>query len=148
MTRKECVLQEWILGLSWKKQTVLMECIRAPDSKISLRFKQITTFIRSVVLKNADPTTDFMLNAELPEYAGIVREFERLPLHMSHHIFMTLEVIGYDHPDEEIRRISFEFYQDGVHSQHLNIETKEEYENRMKTRAYDTYKPRGSGEGK
>ena len=119
-----------------------MECIRAPDTIISLRLKQITTFIRSVVLKNADPTTDFMLDAELPGYAEIVREFERLPLHMAHHILMTLEVIGYDHPNDEIRKISWEFYQDAIHSQHLNVETKEEYEKRMKSRAYDTYKPR------
>ncbi len=136
------MLKEWVLGMSFKKQTVLMECIRAPDNYISPRFKQITTFIRAGVLKNADTTTDFMKDAELPDYAGIEREFERLPLHMAHHILMTLEVMAYGHPDQEIRKMCWQFYEDSVHSQHLNIETKEEYEKRLgQPRAYGTYKP-------
>ncbi len=138
----ECVLQDWVLKLNFKKQTVLMECIRAPDTPISLHFKQITTFMRAMILKNADTTTDFMKDAELPDYASVEREFERLPQHCGHHILMTLEVIGYDHPDSEIRLKAFEFYQDGVHSQHLNVEAEDEYETRMKPRAYGTYKPK------
>jgi len=139
--QRGCVLLPWVLRLPWKKQTVLMEMLRAPDAPISLRFKQIITFLRSIILHNADRTTGFMLDAELPDFAGIQREFERLPQHCTHHVIMTLQVVTYDYPDEEVRRKAFEFYKDAVHAQHLNIETKEEYNIRLSDRAYDTYKP-------
>jgi hypothetical protein len=127
-----CVLQDWVLQTSYKKQTVLVECIRAPDVFISPKFKQVTTFIRSVVLKNADPTTDFMKDAELPMYAEVEKEFERLPLHSAHHILMTLQVIGREHSNSEVKVESLRFYADAVHAQHLNQESTKEYEMRMK----------------
>lgn len=148
MKQEGCVLLDWVLGLSWKKQTVLMEMLRAPDYPISPEVKQIITFIRASILHDADSSTAFMLDAKLPSFSKIEKVFERLPQHCTHHILMTLQVIAYDHPSSAISYPALEFYRNAVYASHLNIETGEEYNERMKNRAYDTYKPGERGENK
>lgn len=133
-TLKTCVLQEWVQALSWKKQTVLMECIRAPDVPASKELRMIFRYFRSVILKDADPTSDFMKGAFLPQYDVIMREFERLPLHCAHHVLMALEVIGYDHPDENKQSECWMFYCDAVKEQHFEIEGRVKYNSRMESK--------------
>ena len=141
----DCVLQDWVVGLGWKKQTVVMEMTRAPDCSVSVQAKSLITFIRGTILKNADTTTDFMRDAVLPGYKDIEREFERWPLHVAHHVLMALQVIGLQHPDTEIRLAAYSFYRDAVHAQHLETEPDGDYERRMLSGAYGTYKG-GRGE--
>lgn len=132
--KNRSVLQDWIINLSFKKQTVLLGAIRSPDNLTTLKIKSITTWIRRVVLKNADPMTGFMhgsLNS-LPLFEHIDREFERLPLHAAHHLILAMEVIGFEHPNQEIRETAWKFYQDAVDAQHLNPETRDQYESRYK----------------
>lgn len=126
------VLQEWLEQLSWKKQTVVLTALRSPDSIHTLKLKQVTIWIRIHILKNADPMTGFMHNTlqSLPLFESLDREFERLPLHTAHHIMLALEVIGFDHPTEEIRTVAWKFYSDSVRAQHLNPEIRDQYEAR------------------
>lgn len=126
------VLQDWVCCISWKKQTVLLVSLRSPDTLTPLSFKAITIWLRTHVLKNADPQTGFMHGnlQVLPLFEHIDREFERLPLHMAHHIILALEVIGFDHPDPEVQAAAWKFYHDAVDAQHLNPETRDQYESR------------------
>lgn len=129
-----CVLQEWTQSLSWKKQTVLLTAIRAPDTLTTLQIKQITVWLRAVILKDADPMTGFMhgaLRGGLPRFEQIDREFERLPLHCAHHLILAIQVIAFDHPDEQMQREAGAFYNAAVEAQHLNLETPSQYERRM-----------------
>ena len=54
------VVQEWLSGLSWKQQTVLLASFRgcdgAPKNDLS---KTFTRFMRATLLKNADPRSTF-----------------------------------------------------------------------------------------
>lgn len=126
------VQQEWVTKLSWKKQTVLFGAVRAPDVVTTLNLKKVTTWIRSIVLRNADPMTGFMHGAllELPLFEQLDREWERLPLHSAHHILLAMQVIAVEHPDPEIGRDANKFYMDAVDAQHLNAETHAQYEAR------------------
>jgi|PlaIllAssembly_1097288.scaffolds.fasta_scaffold27568_6 hypothetical protein len=128
------LIQDWLSNLSIKKQTVAIGAIRSPDTVFSLKLKQVTVWIRKHLLNNADPMTGFMhaALAELPLFEQIDREFERLPLHAAHHIMLAMEVIGFDHPDPEISLTAMRFYSDAVRAQHLNPETRDQYEARYK----------------
>lgn len=130
--KKMSVLQEWLEPLSLKKQTVVLGALRAPDTLTSLAFKAITVWIRRNVLKNADIGTGFMhsMFQSLPFYEQVDREFERLSLHTAHHIMLALQVIGIEHPDAGIKETAWKFYTDVVREQHLNPETKDQYETR------------------
>lgn len=128
------VLQDWIDDLSWKKQTVLIGAIRAPDDLHTLKVKQIVTWVRAVVLRDADPMTGFMhkaLDKGLPLFEHIDREFERLPLHAAHHLILAMQVIAYEHPSAEISGEALTFYHAAVDAQHLNPERRTQYEARM-----------------
>lgn len=128
------VLQPWVEGLSWKKQTVLIGSIRAPDNIHTLPIKQIVIWLRAVILRDADPMTGFMhgaLRKGLPLFEHIDREFERLPLHAAHHIMLAMEVIAFEHNDNEISGEATTFYHAAVDAQHLNPERRAQYEARM-----------------
>lgn len=124
------VLQNWVCDLPWKKQTVLIGAIRSPDVLTTLKFKQVTTWIRSKVLEDADPRTAFMRDATLPKFEHVEREFERLPLHCAHHILLALQVILFDHPDSLVQYEAEEWYRQSLMLQHLNPENRGQYEAR------------------
>jgi hypothetical protein len=110
----------------------MLGAIRAPDNIHTLKIKQVTVWIRNHLLNNVDPMTGFMHGAlgELPLFEHMDREFERLPLHAAHHIILAMQVIAFEHPDEIVARNAEKFYRDAVDAQHLNPETREQYEAR------------------
>jgi hypothetical protein len=126
------VQQDWVQELSWKKQTVMFAAFRSPDTLNTLAFKKITIWLRIHILQNADPQTGFMHAnlSTLPLFEHVDREFERLPLHTAHHIMLAMEVIGFEHPDAAVRMTAWKFYADSVDAQHLNPETRDQYESR------------------
>lgn len=127
------VLQPWVEELSLKKQTVLIGATRAPDVLTTLKLKQITVWIRAVILRDADPMTGFMHKAlrELPLFEQVDREFERLPLHVAHHILLAMQVIAFEHTNPEQSRAAWNFYLQAVEAQHLLPEPHSMYEARM-----------------
>lgn len=128
------VLQDWVCNISWKKQTVLLGALRAPDVITTLAIKEITIWIRLHVLENADPMTGFMHGSlqKLPLFEHIDREFERLPLHCAHHILLAMQVIAREHPELDIASNVYKFYHDAINAQHLNVETRQQYEARYR----------------
>jgi len=53
-------------------------------------------------------------------------EFGHLPQHWYSHAMHGVEVIGYRHPDGEVRSMAFRLYTDMVTNMHLHIESEEE----------------------
>jgi hypothetical protein len=127
------VLQGWVEDLSWKKQSVLIGAVRAPDVLSTLNVKKITVWIRAVSLRDADPMTGFMhgaLRDGLPLFEQIDREWERLPLHVAHHLLLAIQVIANEHPELPLRVEALSFYNAAVDAQHLNAEGRAQYEQR------------------
>ncbi len=132
--KNSSVIQDWACGISFKKQTVMIGAVRAPDTVFTLRLKQIVIWIRATFLKDADPMTGFMHKAlqKMPLFEHVDREWERLPLHAAHHLLLALQVIGWEHPTQDIRNTAITFYNEAVYAEHLNIETKIQYEDHYK----------------
>ena len=128
--KDNAVLQEWVCQLSWKKQTVMLGTIRSPDVPFSVEFKSITTWLRANILENADPVTAFMRSPLLPRFDHVEREFERLPLHSAHHILLAMQTISFEHPDQLVRYVAEEWHRTAVLYQHMNPETRAQYEAR------------------
>ena len=130
MGKCSSVLQEWVCALSWKKQTVLIGAIRAPDLPISAQFKRVSTWLRLQILENADPDTGFMRDAVLPTFDDVEKEFERFPLHCGHHILLAMQVIAFEHPDRGVRWMARDWYFLALRLQHVNPENLGQYEAR------------------
>jgi hypothetical protein len=58
-------------------------------------------------------------------------EFGHLPQHWYSHVMHALEIIGYHHPDKNIRAVTFALYIAMVKNIHLNPETEDQLLNRL-----------------
>lgn len=136
MERGECVVQEWLyLNCSWKQQTVVLCALRGCDGLIKGNpTKVLSRTLRNVVLKNADDSTSFMYNKKITDKQ--IRDFtdylDSLPVHYVTHFTHGIEIVGYYHPDEEIRKMWNDIYLVICRNFHMTPETKEENKERLK----------------
>jgi len=132
------VQRPWLYYLPWKMQTVVNQGLRAPDSAFAPKIKIICRWMRSVCLSNADENHTFMCRKEsLPSYEDINHELNYLTLHFVTHFLYALEIIGYKHPDEEIKQTAFNLYKNVVE---LHMHFMVESEQRLNTRLADVSK--------
>jgi hypothetical protein len=123
------VLLDWVMGLGWKMQSILLSGLRAPDTKTSAT-KRICRWIRGVCQNNADPSKGYMEpqmpSAELRN--ACMDELEYLPCHYVHHFADALRVVALYHPD-----VTVQFFASSVHTEiaveifHFKPETDEEF---------------------
>ena len=130
---KQPVQAWWTLQLSWKKQTVMLQGLRAPDTHFCKNIKIVSRWLRSIVLNNADKNHSFMCRKNsMPEWEDLENELNYCSLHFTTHFLYCLEIVGYKHPDKEIRKIAFNYYEALVHYMcHFNIETEKELDTRL-----------------
>lgn len=98
------VLQDWVMVLPWKQQSILISGMRGPDSSPPPEVKKLGRWMRSVAQHNADPTKDYMRGAgALPELdvKGLDAELHGQSSHYVHHLADALAVIAYGHPEFE-----------------------------------------------
>ena len=130
------VVQEWVNVLTWKEQTVLFCAIRGTDSFGSKDLKLITRWIRSIVLNNAAPNKTFMKETNFRDINIIADEnplvFDMIPVHYFGHLLHALEIIGYEHPSDNIKIKSITAYNNLCTYLHLNPESKIEMMARLK----------------
>ncbi len=129
-------LQEWMDELSVKKQTVMLMALRGPDVGMSKELKPLIRFIRSIVLINADPTKNFMQNVDFMTIKEMEHQnpavIDALPGHVIHHLCLALQVIGYDHPDTDIRTKALSTYKDIGHVLALVPMNEKQYRSRLR----------------
>ena len=131
------VLQDWVMELPLREQGTVLTAIRGCDLTPKLPYdsseRQIVGWIRYCILNPADPREVGIHGAffqhDCPDFKW--SEFGHYPLHWVTHVLHTLEVIGYRHPDETISGMAKHHYFNGVHSFHLNPETKEQMIERL-----------------
>lgn len=140
------VLQPWVEKLSFMKQSVLIAGVRGPDgiqkdhiAKVLLRWFRrcimYSAFEGNIVTNPyQDGGGSFMgpctmdLEEAVDQY---LRSVDELPHHFQLHFMHGAEIIGYDHPDEQIRKWWHKIYCRIVRDAHLNIETKEQMDYRL-----------------
>lgn len=139
------VVQEWVAeNCSWKMQTVLLAAFRGcdgvPKHDIS---KVFTKNMRASLLKNADRDSGFYGTlgfAVTKENKKLIDGFfidcskgslDQYPVHWMMHLLQAAEIIGYKGPDG-LNDYWMYFYKAGVSALHLNPETEEQLDERLK----------------
>ena len=125
------VLQDWMVNLPWKQQSVILSSLRGPDTSRPINVKKITRWLRSTTQYDADSSTDYMKKLELPTPDELNEALEYCTIHYVCHLMHSLEIIGYNHPDESTRKIASNYYLGLVKALHLNPETKEQLNKRL-----------------
>lgn len=123
----------WLFTLPWKIQTVINQGLRAPDSHFCPNIKIVSRWLRSVSLRNADDTHTFMCRKdELPTIENLENEMNYCSLHFVTHFLYALEIVGYKHPNKEIRKTSFQYYKRFVEEIcHFGLETEKQLDIRL-----------------
>lgn len=154
------VTQPWVHHLTLMQQTVLLTAIRGPDGIAKYHdVKFLIRWLRRCVLLSAldgavlstpyepgggsftGPSFDAGSAAFLPSFywpermeqvlAAYLRSVDELPHHFQMHFLHAAEILGYKHPQGEIRKWWFEVYQRLVHDLHLTIETEAQLDYRL-----------------
>lgn len=102
------VTKSWIKDLTWKQQTVLLTAIRGCDNRpVTDPAKPIIREYRSIILHDAVPkeNTDngFMHKFTQEEREKFIDTVEEYPTHWFTHFLHAVEIVGYKHPDKDIR---------------------------------------------
>lgn len=148
---QESVLHEWVHGLTFQMQALLLTAMRGPDENNKYNAaKAIIRYLRGTICKPAgewDKTNnnDFMWGEYVQEWPKSISRVElfqkyadafwsdhdEYPHHFIMHLVHCAEVVAYKHPDESIRVHWKMFYSDACVAFHMNPETAEEMDKRL-----------------
>lgn len=142
--RPRSVLQDWVLALPLRFQGTLLTAVRGCDLEakhwVSTGVayspgRRLTAFIRYCFMHAADlrevDSEEGAFFQSSPPYPFKPSEFGHLPQHWYAHAMHALEVIGYHHPDAEIRDQAYLLYYRMVRNLHLRPESREEQWTRL-----------------
>ena len=125
------VLQDWMGELSWKKQSVILSSLRGPDNIRPPLTKKVNRRLRQITQNNADSSTEYMQHVDLPSVEDLCGELEYTTVHYFCHLMHAMGIIGYGHPDDEIKIKANNYYLGLVRALHLNPETEEQLNKRL-----------------
>lgn len=153
------VLQDWVADLTFMQQTVLLTAIRGPDgvAKYSPPKMLLRWYRRCVLLSSMEAEGQRVLRTPYaygggsftgPSYepTGLVhdwrplmsdrvseylRELDAIPHHFQLHLLHAVEILGYKHPDDDVRTWWRETYLRLVHDMHLWPETEDQLDLRL-----------------
>ena len=126
------LLKPWVHNLSLKMQTVLMTGIRGSDSRYMENCKTYTRWIRAQCVENADMSTKFMKDITLPRLEDLEKELDYCTVHFFGHLIHCMTIIAYKHDDSQVRRTAWYHLYGLTGILHLQPETEEEINNRLK----------------
>lgn len=147
---KRCVLQEWVLGLSYMQQSVLIAGVRGPDGirknhpvKVLCRWLRrcflISAFDGKAILDPYAPGGgSFTGPCKTDQVTGLehaiqlyLESVDEIPHHFQLHLMHAAEILGYKHPAPDIREWWNKFYLKVVKDAHLNPETVADMDDRL-----------------
>jgi len=131
-------LRKWVEDVSWMQQGVLFSSIRSADGvEHEDNSKIIIRGYRNVILKPAHNVGSFL--GKIPNQKQLeeaMRKFEKgfgqYNSHFVLHLVHASEIIGYQHPNADISKTWGDFYFNMCKEMHLNPETREQIEMRLK----------------
>jgi len=142
------VLQEWVCGLSFMQQSVLISSVRGPDGfDKDSDTKPIARWYRRSILISAfdakalnDPyeTGGGSFTGPIPENTTMdivlknyFNKMDSVPLHYYTHFMHAGEIVGYKHPDKFVRDFWNNFYIMCVNKLHLRPESEKDMDERL-----------------
>jgi len=145
MKKRESVVRKWVEeSCNWKQQTVLLASFRGCDGlpKNDLS-KEFTKMMRATLLQNADKSSTFFKDNAILDIKSkeSIDDFfidcsrgslDAYPVHWLMHLLQAAEIVMYKCPLEPYVEYWGYFYKTGVNALHLNPETEEQLDNRLK----------------
>ena len=145
---KGSVLQPWVMCLTLMQQGVLLAAVRGPDGIMKDHpVKVLLRWYRRCILKDGlsgEIITDAYAEgggsfagpcphgSHIEGYCGeYLRHVDELPHHFQLHLMHAAEIVGYKHPDEDLREFWQTFYSMIVKDAHLHGETEKEMDHRL-----------------
>ena|ERR1700761_6880998 len=137
----ESALHDWIAALPFTQQALLLSIVRGPDGCGKYNSaKPMIYYMRGVIIKpayNWDGTNnnDYMWGDYthfMDDANNLMSDVDSYPHHFLMHLFHCAEVVGFKHPDALISQCWLRFYYDACSSLHMNPETLEQFNNRLK----------------
>ncbi len=150
------VTQAWTHDISMMQQTVLLAAIRGPDGtpKYGSGAKMLLRWLRRCVLLSAidgevltnpyNPNGGSFTGPSIPEdevdhwtegmqvhVMDYMRQVDALHHHFQMHFMHAVEILGYKHPDSDIRLFWYLIYLRLVNDLHLHPESKAELDARL-----------------
>jgi hypothetical protein len=130
------VVQVWLSELNWKQQTVVLTALRGCDGiEKENPSKVLSRLLRGDILMNADNSSSYMKKFTAWEVNESIKklfdDLDRYPIHFITHLCHAAEIIGYKHPDENIRRFWFSVYLEFCMAIHVNAETENQLDERL-----------------
>jgi hypothetical protein len=131
-------LRDWVEEIPWMQQGVLFSAIRSADGiPHEDNSKIIVRGYRNVVLKPAHNIGSFLGKIPTQEklqeaMENFVHGFGQYNTHFVLHLVHGAEIIGYQHPDDKISETWGDFYSEMCRAMHVNPETKEQMNKRLK----------------
>jgi len=129
------ITKEWLDYCTRKQQTVLLSSIRGCDivdkndiSKFFIRK------LRSTVLYDAgDVDGEFMQDIITDDMVyEFCKSLDKYPIHFILHLVHASEIIGFKHPDQDIKGWWGDLYLEFVHCFHMNPETEKQCDFRLR----------------
>ncbi|WP_217647039.1 hypothetical protein [Planctomicrobium piriforme] len=148
-------MQAWTETIPMMQQTVLLTAIRGPDGvpkygsvKMLLRWFRRCVLVSATdgkVLENPydsnggsftgpsvgliiDDQWEYLMDTHCDEY---LRSLDGIPHHFQLHLLHAVEILGYKHPDERIKRWWHKLYVRLVNDMHLHPESESELDGRL-----------------
>lgn len=132
------IIQEWVSKLSLRHQGVLLSAVRGCDFATKEdSSKKLIRVYRSVILeafsgKKSSSFIEYVSVEETKERMKyFLNSFDHYPMHFLLHFIYAAEIVGYKHPEKEIRKLWNWFYTTLIHLIHLNPETEEQLDKRL-----------------
>jgi hypothetical protein len=132
------VVKEWVAELPLKQQAVLLSAVRGCDGKPKEDpSKPLTRAFRSLLFHPADthPAIGSFMNSGEPLTRSMdnffTYELDSYPMHWLLHFAHACEIVGYKHPESEVRMNWIIVYRQICRSFHMNVETEKELDLRL-----------------
>jgi 3-phenylpropionate/cinnamic acid dioxygenase small subunit len=134
------VLQDWVQTLGLRHQGTLLTAVRGCDtamkdepSKLLIRCFRAT--ILNAHCKDPRKAATFIQQVDEPELRKRFDDFrktsEQYPAHYLGHLLHAIQIVGYKHPEHNVRALWEGFYLRMVQAQHLNPETEAQMDDRL-----------------
>jgi hypothetical protein len=128
------VVKPWLAErLSLKQQTVVLVALRGCDGLPKEDpSKRMVRALRGTVLENADPKTNFMDLLDDEHAQDFLGSLDHYPVHWLTHFMHAAEIIGYHHPQTGVSMWWLGIYMGIVRAIHLEPESKDQLDSRLR----------------
>lgn len=132
------VMRDWAMDLPLRHQGVLLAAVRGCDGMPKENSaKPLVRAIRYAFMNPADQREVGMPSAFMQDYfsekelKGFLSDWDHYPIHFVQHLMHACQVIGYKHPDDDMRLRFRTAYYRVVKKLHLEPEDELKMDNRL-----------------